>query len=107
MDYQLKLANDIQVEYNANKRLDYSIPEDKANINQQISKYNDELNKGKLGNLVTKYNEISNPTAGSNPTTEDEVNNLLSIFYDNFKQKNLIPTQYEITNMLNYLQIIK
>lgn len=97
MDYQLKLANGIQLQYNANKELDYSIPEDKANIDEQISKYNNELNKGELANLITKYNQMLNPPESSNPTTDDEINNLLSTFYDNFKQKNLIPTQDEIT----------
>lgn len=96
-DYQLKLANDIQLQYNANKELDYSIPEDKANIDEQISKYNNELNKDELANLITKYNQMLNPPESSNPTTDDEINNLLSTFYDNFKQKNLIPTQDEIT----------
>lgn len=43
-----------------------------------------------------------NPPESSNPTTDDEINNLLSTFYDNFKEKNLIPTQDEITK---YAQI--
>lgn len=98
MDYESKLASDIQTQYEANVKLNYSVPEDKANIDDQISKYDAELSKGELGNLATKYNEMSNPPAGSSPTTSaEEVNSLLSTFYDNFKQKNLIPTQDEIT----------
>lgn len=98
MDAQLKLANDIQVQFDANNKLDYLVPENKTNIDDQISKYDEELSKGELADLISKYNELVNPPTGTEPTdSHKETNDLLATFYNKFKEKNLILTQKEIT----------
>lgn len=94
-DYQQKLAAEIKVQFDANAKLDYSIPADKANIDSQIAEYDKELTTAKLGQLATKTNELINSPVGDS-TISDELQKMFSDFYENFKQKNLIATESEM-----------
>lgn len=101
--YQQKLAAEIKVQFDANANLNYSNPTDKANIDEQISEYDKELSTGDLGALNAKISSLLTLGNIDNPSKEyvQEVNNLFSVFYDNFKQKNLLPTEDEINKYLS------
>lgn len=96
-DYQQKLAAEIKVQFDANAKLDYSNPTDKANIDSQITEY-----EKSIDNNVEYVNFIKQFTAFDSalPTNETDSVNLSINFYDNFKQKNLLATEQEITNYL-------
>lgn len=102
-DYQQKLATEIKVQFDANASLDYSKPEDKANIDNQIAEYDKELSTGDLSALNAKILSLATLGNIDNPSKEDiqEATNLFSVFYDNFKQKNLLPTEDEINKYLS------
>lgn len=96
-DYQQKLAAEIKVQFDANASLDYSVPADKANIGNQIAEY-----EKSIDNNVEYVNFIKQFTAFDSalPTNETDSVNLSINFYDNFKQKNLLATEQEITNYI-------
>lgn len=88
-DYQQKLAAEIKVQFDANAKLDYSNPTDKANIDAQIAKYTKDISTGATGDLIKSI-------SGLNLNLEQQsINffNLVDNFYDSFNQKNLIPTE--------------
>lgn len=96
-DYQQKLAAEIKVQFDANAKLDYSVPADKEKIDNQIAEYKRTFENGALKDLITEINELD----ATSKELEIQLSNLLASFYDNFKQKNLIPTEEIITNYYN------
>lgn len=99
-DYQQKLAAEIKVQFDANAILDYSKPEDKANIDAQITKYENELNSGAVGSLISAYAKLDKTSA----TFQQELTNLYINFYNasNFNQKNLLPPSKLMQEIFNY-----
>lgn len=91
-DYQQKLAAEIKVQFDANASLDYSKPEDKANIDNQIVEYTNQINNGNLKDLITKLKSLDL----SSENYDKDSYPFYSDFYDNFRQKNLLPTEKEL-----------
>lgn len=99
-DYQQKLAAEIKVQFDANAKLDYSAPADKANIDSQITKYENELNSGAVGSLISAYGKLDKTSA----TFQQDLTNLYINFYNesNFNQKNLLPPSKLMQEIFNY-----
>lgn len=93
INYQKKLASQIQVQFDANAKLDYTVPADKANIDNQIKDYQTKISSGALKDFINKFNALDNTDAIK---FNNELKILFSDLYDNFKQKNLIPTETTI-----------
>lgn len=89
-DYQQKLAAEIKVQFDANAKLDYSVPADKANIDSQITQYKNNFDESSLKPIIDKINEYSK--------SEDinGINSYAKNTYDNFKQKNLLPNSEDV-----------
>lgn len=98
--YQQKLAAEIKVQFDANAKLDYSNPEDKANIDSQILEYKKAIDDNdQYSNFLKKLLSLDSTMS----SFDEEFTNLFVNFYETFKQKNLLPTEQEITDNLSII----